>query len=133
MTSESDAQDSPPKKCGLQYPKDCTDQGKDGCIITAISNQTSLFLDPATDADTRREALMFMMHLIGDIHQPLHVEDAYRGGNEIKICFAHACTSNNLHSVWDKYIPHKIVGIENAATHEEEKAAGAEWPTSYSI
>ncbi|KAE8440792.1 hypothetical protein EG329_006570 [Mollisiaceae sp. DMI_Dod_QoI] len=66
------------------------------------------------------------MHLIGDIHQPLHIEDAYRGGNEIRVCFAHACASNNL-QVWDKYTPHKIAGIKNAATHEEEKSAGASW------
>ncbi|KAF8849593.1 S1/P1 nuclease [Acephala macrosclerotiorum] len=122
-----DAQDSPPKQCGLHYPKDCTDQGKDGCIITAITDQTALFLDPSTDPTIRKEALMFIMHFIGDIHQPLHVEDAYRGGNEIRVCFAHACANNNLHSVWDKYIPHKIVGIKNTASHHEEKTAGAAW------
>jgi hypothetical protein len=71
---------------------------------------------------------MFIMHLVGDLHQPLHVEDAYRGGNEIKpVCFAKACANNNLHSVWDKYIPHKICGLKNAASNDEEKVAAAEW------
>jgi hypothetical protein len=71
---------------------------------------------------------MFIRHLIGDLHQPLHVEDKARGGNDIEpVCFRSACSGNNLHSVWDKYIPHKIVGIPNAATNAEEKAAAAAW------
>jgi hypothetical protein len=71
---------------------------------------------------------MFLMHFVGDLHQPLHVEDAYRGGNEITpVCFAKACANNNLHSVWDKYIPHKIVTLKNSATNEEEKVAAQEW------
>ncbi len=67
------------------------------------------------------------MHLIGDLHQPLHVEDLARGGNEIHVCFRKACSGNNLHSVWDKYIPHKIVGIPTTATNEQEKIAAADW------
>lgn len=70
---------------------------------------------------------MFMMHLIGDLHQPLHVENTARGGNEIKVCFKKACANNNLHSVWDKYIPHAIAGLKTSASNEEEKVAAAEW------
>ncbi len=123
----SDAQDSPPTKCNLQYPADCSAQGKNGCIITAISTQSAAFLNPSTDDTARREALMFIMHLIGDLHQPLHVEDAYRGGNEIPVCFAKKCANNNLHAVWDKDIPHKICGLRSSPTHDEEKAAASDW------
>lgn len=67
------------------------------------------------------------MHFFGDLHQPLHVEDAFRGGNEIHVCFAKACSGNNLHSVWDKYIPHKICGLHSSPDNDEEKVAAAAW------
>jgi len=86
-----------------------------------------LFLDPDASPTIRKEALMFLMHLVGDLHQPLHVEDLARGGNNISVCFRKACSGNNLHSVWDKYIPHKIVGISNTATNDQEKVAAADW------
>jgi len=68
----------------------------------------------------RFEALKYIMHFVGDLHQPLHVENAYRGGNQIEpVCFAKACSKNNLHSVWDKYIPDKITDTKNSAHHDE--------------
>lgn len=124
-----DAQDQPPQSCQVSYPQDCTNaEHKHGCIIDAITNQTSLFLDPNTDATTRQEALKYIIHFVGDVHQPLHVEDAYRGGNEITpVCFAHACAHNNLHAVWDKYIPDKITGTKNSAHHDEEVESARKW------
>jgi hypothetical protein len=70
---------------------------------------------------------MFILHFIGDIHQPLHVEDYARGGNEIHVCFGRACAKNNLHAVWDKDIPHKICSLKTSATHDEQKAAAQAW------
>jgi hypothetical protein len=70
---------------------------------------------------------MFIFHFIGDLHQPLHVEDAYRGGNNISACFRRACAHVELHAIWDKYIPHKIVGLSNSAKNPEEKIAAADW------
>jgi len=64
---------------------------------------------------------------VGDLHQPLHVEDAYRGGNEIGVCFARACSKNNLHSVWDTYIPHKICGIPHSSKDNQERTAAQAW------
>lgn len=124
-----DAQDQPPQVCQVSYPQGCTNsEHKNGCIINAITNQTSLFLDPNTDATTRQEALKYIIHFVGDVHQPLHVEDAYRGANEITpVCFAHACANNNLHSVWDKYIPDKITGTKNSAHHDEELESAQRW------
>jgi len=112
----------------VNYPQDCTNsKHKHGCIIDAISNQTSLFLDPSTDATTRQEALKYLLHFFGDIHQPLHVENAYRGGNEIPVCWGNACSHNNLHEVWDKYIPYKITGTKSSAKHDEEMASAQKW------
>jgi hypothetical protein len=73
------------------------------------------------------------MHFIGDLHQPLHVEDLRRGGNEIHACFGtktFPCgdiKTHNLHHVWDTNIPHKICGLKTTAKPEQEKAAAQEW------
>jgi len=125
----ADAQDQPPQSCQVSYPQDCTNSAhKNGCIIDAVNNQTSLFLDQSQDPTTRFEALKYIIHFIGDLHQPLHIENAYRGGNEITpVCFAHACSHNNLHSVWDKYIPDKITGTKNDAHHDQLIEAAQKW------
>ncbi|KIW08289.1 uncharacterized protein PV09_01207 [Verruconis gallopava] len=122
-----DGRDSPPSQCGIKYPDDCGDNPEDGCIITAIANQTAIFTDTSQPDNLRKEALMYLMHFIGDIHQPLHTEDAYRGGNELDVCFGRACSRVNLHSVWDTYIPHKIVGLRSSADKAEEKSAAKSW------
>ncbi|WP_201985209.1 S1/P1 nuclease [Hymenobacter rubidus] len=57
--------------------------------------------DPAKTTDEKRVALKFLIHLVGDIHQPLHVghgED--KGGNDIKVTWR-SKEETNLHSVWD--------------------------------
>jgi len=43
--------------------------------------------------------LRFLIHYIGDMHQPLHLTGRERGGNNIKVRFEHRITS--LHGVWD--------------------------------
>jgi hypothetical protein len=47
------------------------------------------------------EALAFLIHFVGDIHQPLHAGDrADRGGNDLKTTYG-VMPGYNLHSVWD--------------------------------
>lgn len=49
---------------------------------------------------TEAEALKSLIHLIGDIHQPLHVGNGHdRGGNDVKVKWFGS--SSNLHRVWD--------------------------------
>ncbi|KAH6715062.1 S1/P1 nuclease [Leptodontidium sp. MPI-SDFR-AT-0119] len=122
-----DARDSPPTLCGLKYPADCSAQGTNGCVITAINNQTSLFLSPTSSEITTREALMFIMHFIGDLHQPLHVEDAARGGNDIKPVRFGGVHTLNLHSVWDTAIPHKMRNLAGTVSDVQERAAASAW------
>lgn len=65
--------------------------------IIAMKNQLA---DKTLSIEQRRTALIFLIHLIGDLHQPLHVgrgEDL--GGNRIKINWFDKST--NLHSLWD--------------------------------
>jgi hypothetical protein len=51
----------------------------------------------------RRVALRFVIHLVGDLHQPLHVGDnGDRGGNDTRVRFF--TRGSNMHRVWDSGI-----------------------------
>lgn len=85
-------------------------------------------MDPHTNFRTRNEALKFILHFIGDIHQPLHAEDLSRGGNDIPVAFdGHRTQRTNLHSVWDSAIARKLNGLKFDAHATEEKPAAAKW------
>lgn len=85
-------------------------------------------MDPDTNFRTRNEALKFILHFIGDIHQPLHAEDLSRGGNDIPVAFdGHRTLRTNLHSVWDSAIARKLNGLKFDAHATEEKPAAAKW------
>ena len=78
-----------------------------GDIVSAIQRFTKEVGDPTLDKQKRREALAFLVHLMGDIHMPLHVgrvED--QGGNAIKLTWFGGAT--NLHEVWDE----KLIEME---------------------
>ncbi|KAJ6024637.1 hypothetical protein N7540_005434 [Penicillium herquei] len=84
--------------------------------------------DTTPDTTQQGDALKFLIHFIGDLHQPLHVEDKYRGGNNIHVCFDNHCSRNsNLHSVWDTDIPHKLNGLKHSLKHNEEKEPAIKW------
>ncbi|KAL4863443.1 hypothetical protein BDV12DRAFT_189699 [Aspergillus spectabilis] len=105
-----DAEDRPPTTCSVSYEEDC---GDPGCIVTVMENM--------------KEALMYLIHFFGDLHQPLHVEAIGRGGNDIPVCFNNRCSRQNLQSVWDTAIPHKINGITHNLKHNDERKASAQW------
>jgi len=85
-------------------------------------------LDTDNTFRTRNEALKFILHFIGDVHQPLHAEDLSRGGNDIPVTFdGHKTQRTNLHSVWDSAIPRKLNGLSFDAKASEEKPAAAKW------
>ncbi|XP_009411988.2 endonuclease 4 isoform X3 [Musa acuminata AAA Group] len=101
--------DTPDFKCNYDYCRDCHDfaRRKDRCAAGAIYNystQLSYYGLPTSEQKYNlTEALLFLSHFIGDIHQPLHVGftgDA--GGNTITVCWYRRKT--NLHHVWDNMI-----------------------------
>ena len=70
------------------------------CIIAAIATDQRVLANPAASADARAEALRFLVHFLGDLHQPLHVGDNHdRGGNQ-RVVYLYG-DSTNLHAVWD--------------------------------
>ena len=76
-------------------------------VLTPL-NQTTRINDPDLPTAQQAAALRFLIHFIGDIHQPLHTENELRGGNGIPVLFGKKHT--NLHSVWDEDIPDRIRG-----------------------
>ena len=74
---------------------------RDGdCVIEAIIRQRGLLADRRQPDAVRAQALKFLVHFVGDAHQPLHAGYARdRGGNTIQIQLDGKGT--NLHRLWD--------------------------------
>lgn len=76
-------------------------RNKDGDVIEALYRFEDTLRDPKATKEQKLDALRFLVHMTGDMHQPLHVglaED--RGGNSIKVKWFK--TETNLHSLWDE-------------------------------
>lgn len=70
------------------------------CVIQKIEDFEAVLRNPDAPPAQRREALMFVIHFIGDMHQPLHSsDDKDQGGNGKHVTFEGRNT--NLHSIWD--------------------------------
>lgn len=102
--------------CSYVPPRDCP--GGD-CVIAAISAQQKILADPALSRQVRIDALKFLVHFVGDIHQPFHAGGADdKGGNGYQISlrtsippedyarasYVDGVMGTNLHAVWDYYI-----------------------------
>ncbi|KAL1560176.1 Endonuclease 4 [Salvia divinorum] len=103
--------DTPDFRCNYDYCRDCHDTAgrKDRCVTGAIYNYTEQLMSEHDDSGlyatshNLTEALMFLSHYIGDVHQPLHVGFlGDLGGNSITIRWYRRKT--NLHHVWDNMI-----------------------------
>eukprot|EP00835_Amoeboradix_gromovi_P004319 NODE_329_length_10886_cov_0.296653.p4 type:complete len:301 gc:universal NODE_329_length_10886_cov_0.296653:3425-4327(+) len=107
-----DTHDNPPDVCSYAVT-DCGD-GPYGCIVRAIHhfhdslgrNIPVTNTGPAT-ALTAVQGLKFFVHLVQDLHQPLHVCGKERGGNQRKVKFGRK--TSNLHSVWDSLMVNKRI------------------------
>jgi hypothetical protein len=69
-------------------------------VIKALKRQLAVLAQPGADRYAREEALKWVVHLVGDLHQPLHAgEDRDKGGNLAKVKVNRR--TYNLHEVWD--------------------------------
>lgn len=70
------------------------------CVVAGIAHYVAVLADRSQDDAVRAEALKFVVHFVGDVHQPLHA--GYRndrGGNAWQVRFDGR--GSNLHRVWD--------------------------------
>lgn len=79
------------------------------CVISAIPAHADSLRRAATDA-SKSEALFFLSHWVGDMHQPLHLGFADdRGGNDVRPIDGGYYPVSNLHALWDGGIPGKAI------------------------
>ncbi|MEL7486597.1 MAG: S1/P1 nuclease, partial [Pseudomonadota bacterium] len=98
--------------------EDCPDQG---CVLTAILADGARYRDRRNSVAERLEALKFLAHWIGDVHQPLHVSiDGDRGGNDIKSLWRGERMSN-FHRMWDSEIILDYMAARWAYLPEKER------------
>jgi hypothetical protein len=85
---------------------------KEGCVVSAIAEQVAILKDRSANGAKRAEALRYIIHFVGDLHQPLHsTTNADEGGNCVPLKYfrrepherGHGF-SPNLHAVWDSAI-----------------------------
>jgi hypothetical protein len=72
----------------------------EGDALEALNKYTATLKDPNASLADKQLALRFIVHLVGDLHQPLHVGKCCdKGGNDVKVKWFGR--DMNLHSVWD--------------------------------
>lgn len=83
--------------------RDCRSSDEGDCIIAALERFRLELANVKETRERRAFALKFIVHLVGDLHQPLHCGDNDdRGGNDVKVTwFGPAERQPNLHGVWD--------------------------------
>lgn len=89
----------PPNTAGFDQERDCADPER-RCVTWAVTEYAEVLQDRTASREARGEALKFLAHFVGDLHQPLHAGYAHDlGGNRQDVDFFGA--TRNLHSVWD--------------------------------
>jgi len=75
------------------------------CIIDKIDQFISELRNRSIAKTEKNLALKFLLHLVGDLHQPMHTADNWdRGGNDVAVLYGERTTPDNLHSYWDHYL-----------------------------
>jgi hypothetical protein len=99
----------PRGNCQYDPERDCPDGN---CVVAAIERERAIWASNANDK-TRLKALKYLVHLVADIHQPLHAgyrDD--RGGNQFQL--RAFMRGSNLHAVWDSGLLRQL-DLDNAA------------------
>ena len=107
--------------------------GTEGCVTRAIDQQRAILKDKSADPLKRAEAIRYLIHFVGDMHQPLHaINNADNGGNCVPVkYFRHDPLvnrlhperedySSNLHQVWDTEIVERDMEISNPVRYADE-------------
>lgn len=81
------------------------------CVSAQIVRDAKLLKDRHAPAAERVRALVFLIHFVGDLHQPLHAgEKGDKGGNDVKAGYGIYETRRlNLHSIWDGLLAERAI------------------------
>ncbi|WP_407352543.1 S1/P1 nuclease [Luteimonas sp. R10] len=88
--------------CEYVAARDCPDGD---CVVEAIRTQATILADRSQPLPARRQALKFVVHFVGDVHQPMHAGHARdKGGNTVQLSIPDGSRDgrgSNLHALWD--------------------------------
>lgn len=101
--------------------------------VSAINNSVQTLKSPTASQSSKKESIKILLHVVGDIHQPLHAAtrvsakypEGDRGGNDALL--THNKLAHNLHAYWDKgagvllYKKHRYRSIKNMARRLEQQ------------
>jgi hypothetical protein len=104
--------------CGTPIAQNVCPHGQ--CIGTALPAQLAILADRHAAPRARDEALKWVVHLVGDLHQPLHAADHDdHGGNQVRVTWFGQTSAGpyplNLHSVWDTMIIERMIATGESA------------------
>lgn len=81
------------------------------CVLHGITFHKDRLRNTSLPPADRGEALLFLGHWVGDLHQPLHISyENDEGGNKIAPVTGYGPFEGTLHAVWDTGIPRKARG-----------------------
>jgi hypothetical protein len=115
----------------IQEPRYSPRFCRDNCVVSRLAEFRRILEDQTAPRRRRRMALRYVVHLLQDAHQPLHVGDRQdRGGNNLQLQFFRD-DSTNLHQIWDSGLLRQAyrdeVELSQALTAFAQQSAAAEW------
>ncbi|HVJ00278.1 MAG TPA: S1/P1 nuclease [Sphingomonas sp.] len=89
-------------------PPECAEGN---CVSAQITRDMATLKDAQAPRIERLKALIFLIHFVGDLHQPLHAgEKGDAGGNKVNAAYGiYAPPRLNLHSVWDGLLAERAI------------------------
>lgn len=107
--------------------------GDGGCVTRTIEEQRAILKDKSVDFLKRTEAIRYLIHFVGDMHQPLHtINNGDNGGNCVPVKYLHyeplpnplhperEDYSPNLHQIWDTEIVERDMEISNPHRYADD-------------
>ena len=82
----------------------CASTERGDCVIAAIARLRAELVDASRIPALKAESLKFLIHFVGDMHQPLHtIDNKDRGGNDVKVeaLRGEDGRATTLHGAWD--------------------------------
>jgi hypothetical protein len=88
------------------------------CVTAQIPKQLAIVANRTASPAARAQALAFLAHFVGDMHQPLHIGDKHdRGGNDVLAAFGYKSPDRmNLHRIWDSDLAERALTEPPAVT-----------------
>lgn len=115
--------------------RDCGFNGSGRCLVTGISRYVEVLISETSSAAQKRDASKMLIHLVADMHQPMHTgfaEDV--GGTAIALSQP---AGLSLHQVWDFYLIEEDlfrVTVVNSDSRKTQKARLLEfWPVDTDV